>query len=244
MTDKTIHIINLYENDVRARIEQPEMRREWMDNTSDKYAYRCLPLNIANQHGWAVYPNEDITVVWNGGTYKEDIKIVEGRMATSAFGHGILTFHLPFMVRTSDNYNLYISGAPNHPISGAYALTGVYEADWTPYTFTMNWQLTSIYEEIKFSKNDPICFFFPVERDSLNDFKFTVGNLNDEDPEFINQFKLFCENRQKFLDGEMPGLDWQKNYFQGKMPDGAKCPIHNHRTKVKLDQPIAPMVKR
>ncbi len=26
--------------------------RAWMDATPDQYAYRCLPLNIANSHGW------------------------------------------------------------------------------------------------------------------------------------------------------------------------------------------------
>jgi hypothetical protein len=26
--------------------------RPWMDETSDAFAYRCLPLNIANAHGW------------------------------------------------------------------------------------------------------------------------------------------------------------------------------------------------
>lgn len=27
-------------------------QRTWMDATDDRFAYRCLPLNIANQHGW------------------------------------------------------------------------------------------------------------------------------------------------------------------------------------------------
>ena len=27
-------------------------KREWMDKTPDSFAYRCLPLSIANAHGW------------------------------------------------------------------------------------------------------------------------------------------------------------------------------------------------
>src|SRR3989442_536780 len=27
-------------------------RRRWMEETTDRFAYRCLPLSIANQHGW------------------------------------------------------------------------------------------------------------------------------------------------------------------------------------------------
>ena len=27
-------------------------RRDWMDATPESFAYRCLPLDIANAHGW------------------------------------------------------------------------------------------------------------------------------------------------------------------------------------------------
>jgi hypothetical protein len=28
--------------------------RDWMDRTRAGFAYRCLPLNIANAHGWLI----------------------------------------------------------------------------------------------------------------------------------------------------------------------------------------------
>jgi Family of unknown function (DUF6065) len=30
------------------------MERAWMDATDQRFAYRCLPLNIANAHGWEI----------------------------------------------------------------------------------------------------------------------------------------------------------------------------------------------
>lgn len=39
-------------------------RREWMDATPDRYAYRCLPLSIANAHGWVICCGG--VSVWNG----------------------------------------------------------------------------------------------------------------------------------------------------------------------------------
>ena len=41
--------------------------REWMDNTSQSYAYRCLPLNIANAHGWSFHLPFEVQAYWNGG---------------------------------------------------------------------------------------------------------------------------------------------------------------------------------
>ena len=35
-------------------IRPAEPTREWMDRTRLSFAYRCLPLNIANAHGWEI----------------------------------------------------------------------------------------------------------------------------------------------------------------------------------------------
>jgi hypothetical protein len=234
-----IKIVNLFPNDERVSVRtiQPDLKRDWMEASDEKYAYRCLPLNVANQHGLAVYPNSDISVVWNGGKTVESINIIEGGgITTSVFRDGILTFHLPFLVRTPKGYSVYITGCPNHPIDNAYALTGVFESDWAPYSFTMNWKLTSVNNIITFKKTDPICFFFPVERDALEKFEYISENIEDQEEDYRKQYYNFVLSRDNFLNGSSENKEgWQKNYFQGKNPDGTKCPFDNHKTKIRID---------
>ena len=45
-----------YEIDAQAGmpLEPAPTDREWMDNSGQRYAYRCLPLVIANQAGWII----------------------------------------------------------------------------------------------------------------------------------------------------------------------------------------------
>ncbi|HEY5337327.1 MAG TPA: DUF6065 family protein, partial [Rhizomicrobium sp.] len=50
--------------------------RAWMDNTVQRYAYRCLPLNIANSHGWEILCPDGFNAIWNGGTHAEAISIL------------------------------------------------------------------------------------------------------------------------------------------------------------------------
>jgi hypothetical protein len=40
--------------------------RSWMDATVERYAYRCLPLLIANQAGWFVLNSHELRATWNG----------------------------------------------------------------------------------------------------------------------------------------------------------------------------------
>jgi hypothetical protein len=61
-------------------------RREWMNQTPDSYAYRCLPLSIANAHGWEVRCPVTCEAEWNGGYKKEDIQIIFEDGADSFLG--------------------------------------------------------------------------------------------------------------------------------------------------------------
>jgi len=49
--------------------------REWMDDFSDRHAYRCLPLSIANAHGWDILCPIAVAVDWNGGRRTEDLTV-------------------------------------------------------------------------------------------------------------------------------------------------------------------------
>ena len=66
------------------------------------------------------------------------------------FGHGVLTWHLNYLFRTSPGYNLYARGPANWPKDGIVPLEGIIETDWSVATFTMNWKVTV--------KNQPIDF--------------------------------------------------------------------------------------
>jgi hypothetical protein len=49
--------------------------RDWMDTSRDRFAYRCLPLVIANQAGWLIRNPTTFSAIWNGGHYKHDTLI-------------------------------------------------------------------------------------------------------------------------------------------------------------------------
>jgi hypothetical protein len=62
--------------------------RDWMDRVPDRHAYRCLPLNIANAHGWEVASPCAFEVEWDGGPRDRSmaIRALDGSAADTA-GH-------------------------------------------------------------------------------------------------------------------------------------------------------------
>ena len=229
-------------------IRPAEATRDWMDRTNESFAYRCLPLNIANAHGWEMLCKEDFTATWRGGTDIKDV-IIKGRpgaraddLPVSIFGQAVLTFHVYGIFRTPPGWNLFVSGSPNAPKEGLMPLSGVIETDWSPYSFTMNWRFLRRNHPISFRKGEPFCFIFPVQRNALESFKPRFAEMTDE---LRDQFKAWSASRDAFrLEMERnppatPAEKWQKRYYRGiDMSDRQVVP--DHKAKLRA-APFAPV---
>jgi hypothetical protein len=219
--------------------------REWMDNTSESYAYRCLPLNIANAHGWAFHLKSDFVVHWNGGNAIEDITIKSddkniSRTVQSIFGHGIITFHTHGLFQTEKGWNLMAGGPINNPKDGIAPLTGIIETDWSPFSFTMNWKFTRAGQWISFKKEDVFCQITPVQRGILEKFEPEFLPI-ESNPTLKEEHDLWGRARQKFNDdlkiegSYAQGEKWQKSYYRGQRPDGS-AGAKDHIIKLRLKE--------
>jgi len=162
------------------------VERTWMEETGDRFAYRCLPLNIANAYGWEILCNAGFTAEWNGENGLDAVSVLpdEGTTASaiSHFGNGVLTFHVPCLFRTEPGYDLMVQGPINRPRDAIVGLTGIIETDWSPYSFTMNWIFTAAATPVRFEKDEPFCHVFPVKRGALEAIEPEIRALS-EDPE-------------------------------------------------------------
>ena len=218
--------------------------RGWMDDTRSSFAYRCLPLNIANAHGWEILTPVAFEAIWNGGAGLPDVQVrlapgADPKLApVSAFGEGVLTFHIHGLFRTPPGWNLWVGGPPNSPKDGIYPLTGVIETDWSPYTFTMNWRFMRRNHLVHFDAGEPICFIFPVQRTVLEQITPRFLPIESESEQAAH-YAAWNNSRTEFLEAlkrerpVRPVDQWQKRYYQGvDMTDQAVAP--DHRAKLRL----------
>jgi hypothetical protein len=160
--------------------------REWMDATPRRFAYRCLPMVIANQWGRLIETRPRVEAIWDGSHQPSGLIVtsVNGEpspAASSHFGSGVLTFHIRFLFRTPPGYNLHIRGPANCPKDHIFALGGVIESDRAESTFTMNWKMTRPNHRVVFEAGEPIAMISPVRRGELERFAAEIRPLA-EDP--------------------------------------------------------------
>lgn len=222
------------------KLEVAPANRKWMNETSPGFANRCLPLRIANQAGWFLLNHESIEVVWNGQASVNDLTFLsgslDGQFARSHFGHGILTWQIPYLFRTPTGYNLYVRGPTNWCKDGACPLDAVVETDWPTSTFTMNWKITRVGVPVRFEKDEPICMIFPIARGEIEKFQPEVRRIS-EDPELERKYKEWKLSRELFNRGSEDSTGsqqtWQKHYYLGTTLDGKEFAEHQVKLKVR-----------
>ena len=214
------------------RIRPASSRRDWMDATAESFAYRCLPLNIANAHGWEILSPCGFEAMWNGGSDPSDVTIrvdtgtADHDAPVALFGQGTLTFHVAALFQTPPGWNLWVGGSPNAAKDGIAPLGGIVETDWSPYTFTMNWRFTRPDHWIRFEVDEPFCHMFPVERRVMTTVTPKFLPLSDA-PELEAQFEAWRTSRDAFhvrmreQPPSRPADKWQKLYYRGVDPTGA-----------------------
>ncbi|WP_421854059.1 DUF6065 family protein [Oricola sp.] len=243
-----LHCYKVLEN--ACRIVPARASRQWMDDTNQRFAYRCLPLSIANAMGWELLLSEKTVATWNGKNGLNDIAVEfpdgdpGGKPAASShFGEGVLTFHVGYLFRTDPGIGIWARGAPNLPKDGIAPLEGIIETDWLDFTFTMNWKFTRP-GTVTFEKDEPFCFITPVDYRALMNVEPQIVPISEK-PELEAAFgrwqgaRLDFNEKLRTLDPEAVKQGWQKWYMRGvNGPDGGEAP--GHVSKLRLAEPIEP----
>lgn len=211
-------------------------KRAWMDATHARYAYRCIPMTIANASGWEVRCPFAFDVTWNGDSGLDAISLTSTAtpaeieaLVGSHFGHGIITFHTGWLVRTSPGWATWARGAPNWPKDNISALEGLVETDWLPFPFTMNWRFSRP-GTVRFEADEPYCFMTPVPHAMLDTIAPNTRQL-DDDPELAADYRRWQTSRadfnQRLQQNEREAVEqgWQRHYVR-KTTDGPLTGFH------------------
>jgi Family of unknown function (DUF6065) len=217
--------------------------RGWMDEFTDHHAYRCLPLAIGNTYGWQLMLPVDVDAAWNGGPAQDDVRVscAHPHQAISNFRHGVITFDVSYIFRTSPGYHLLVMGPSNTVKDGVAPMTAVIEADWLPYTFTFNYVFTRP-GRVTWKAGEPYAQICVVAANLQNQIQPVIRKLSDNSTLHADHLVWrkrraeLASNRSK---GNRTGASraWDKDYFLGRYGDGRPTQAA-HTMKVRLRQPL------
>jgi hypothetical protein len=223
-----------------------DWQRDWMNNTAQRFAYRCLPLTIMNQTGWWINNPVGFEATWRGGRYPGSIDFyfdasaeIWSKWVNNQFGEGIITWNTPFLFRTRpEGSRLLVCGPVNAFKTNAHPLTALIESDWISMSFTMNYKLMIPHYPVRFDVGEPLFQAIPLASNVCADLEaasVTYQRLSD-DPELLRTYQEWDLGRRQFHEqkdkGEVKPDAWQRDYFQGRDAIGRQAQTQ-HMIKVK-----------
>jgi hypothetical protein len=152
-------------------------KRDWMDDTFDKHAYRCFPVNIANTLGWTFSFPKDISFIWDGTSTSEDghVKVLSGEeYVFTNRANATISFNSGLTFMTEENVSLLMMPVPNQFIDGVHGFTTMISTSVLTTPIPYAWKITKANEVITIPANTPIVSIIPI---SLTDIQNTEVNL-------------------------------------------------------------------
>lgn len=197
-----------------------------MNETTNGFANRCLPLRIASGHGWEVINPFRFGAIWTGGDNQDAVLIQSDRDVShwvkSHFGFGTITFSMHFLLVTQGVHTM-VTGPCNEVRDAIQPLAGIIETDWAHMTFTMNWKFTRPNEPVIFDEGEPICQFFPLPcmveskgaQIRIDEDALEYGELKDH-PELDAKYRAWSKKRDALHAGIRNGTinpnTWHGDY--------------------------------
>jgi len=203
-------------------IKQSRLKRDWMDETYNKHAYKCLPMSAANVNGWELILQQDVVVQWEDKNAPPKVlegEFLNGRPVVIPSIIGIISFATGWAINTEEGYDTWVAGSPNYFVDGAVPLSATIPSFWWPDEFNMNWKITKIGEPVIFKAGMPFMFFNIYQNDLLSSVDIEVKNLWDK-PELMDQRQAYGNAKMKKIQDQP--WTWMNGIRSGLNEKGEK----------------------
>lgn len=164
-----------------AIIEQMSVQRNWMDETSHRHAYQCMPVSLANTLGWGISFPEEISFIWDGisDTSNEHVNVITGhKYCTTSRANGTLSFNTYLNIETDENTTTLVMPVPNELNSDAQCLSALISTSFYQSAIPIAWKILIPNKKIIIPAKTPVAVVLPISLSELNNSEMHVKNIS------------------------------------------------------------------
>jgi hypothetical protein len=205
------------------------IKRDWMDVTEEKHAYRCFPVTQANMVGWNLFCDNDIEFIWNGitSTSSENIEIINGKNFTyTGRGQSTVSFNTGLTFKTDENISLLTINPVNYFNDDFETVSSVISTSWMDNDFPLAIRARSANKNIVIKAGTPLATIIPVSLTQIDNTSIEIFDYTDADNKRQEANKSYGDSAQK-MNQSGQWTDWYRDAVNEKGESLGK-----HETKV------------
>ena len=164
-------------------IQPMSIKRDWMDATSEKHAYRCFPVTQANVVGWSLSCKEDIIFFWDGINDQTDqhIKITNPKNAYTGRGQSSISLNTSLIFRTSADISILTINPVNYFNDDFETMSNLISTSFYDNPLPLALKAKKANQETVIKAGTPIATILPISLTQLNNT--TINIVAYQDPE-------------------------------------------------------------
>jgi len=165
------------------KIEPMSIKRDWMDATSEKHAYRCFPVTQANVVGWNISCIEDIVFTWDGINDQTDQHVnIENPIGSySGRGQSSISLNTSLIFRTDQDVSILTINPVNYFNDDFETMSNLISTSFydNPLPLALKAKKANVKTVIK--AGTPIATIIPISLTQLNNTSIQIINYEDKD---------------------------------------------------------------
>jgi len=164
------------------KIEPMSIKRDWMDATSEKHAYRCFPVTQANVVGWNISCIEDIVFTWDGINDQTDQHVnIENPIGSySGRGQSSISLNTSLIFRTDQDVSILTINPVNYFNDDFETMSNLISTSFydNPLPLALKAKKANVKTVIK--AGTPIATIIHISLTQLNNTSIQIINYEDE----------------------------------------------------------------
>ena len=214
--------------DSKIIISPMSIKRDWMDVTEDKHAYRCFPVTQANMVGWNLSCSEDIKFIWNGinDTSSANVTILEGNSFTyTGRGQSTVSIHTGLIFRSEQNVSMFTINPVNYFNNDFETMSSLISTSFLDAGFPLAIKARTANKEITIKAGTPLATIVPISLTAMDDTSIELIDYMDPDRKREMANRSYGEAAQE-INKSGQWTDWYREAVNEKGES-----IGNHETK-------------
>ena len=209
-------------------ISQMSVKRNWMDETSERHAYRCFPVTQANVVGWSLSCTEDIVFTWDGTNDQtpDHIKITSPSGAYAGRGQSSISLNTGLVFRTANDVSLWTINPVNYFDNDFETMSNLISTSFYDSPLPLAIKAKNANVETRIIAGTPVATIIPISLTDLNNSSINIINYSDPENRRNRAIINYGNAAQKVnISGEF--TDWYRDAVNEKNE-----PLGSHETKV------------
>ena len=214
--------------DSKIILSPMSIKRDWMDVTPEKHAYRCFPVTQANVIGYSLSCKEDIEFEWDGINDQTDqhIKIFSPEGSYAGRGQSSISLDTGLIFRTDEDVSILAINPVNSFNDEFETMSSLISTSFFNNPFPLALKAKVPNKKVIIKAGTAVATLIPISLTKLNDTVVSIVDYEDPDNKRAEANISYGKEAQ-IVNSSGQWTDWYRNAVNEKNES-----LGNHEVKV------------